>query len=361
MWNALWEKTEIQEAEIKTEGVKRINMEVKRKHKFSRAVRLFATAFVLLVAVATMFSPNFALAQAPSYPDINGHYFKANTALSVYNMDGSLAATYRRIGMHITSQTDSVVTGHLDIYQASSVSGTTIASGTGSIQAIRLVEGENHIVVFTAGIHQLHLPDGVQAVATTDSATVTGSPATLTASGAITTSTTGIFHLTVSLKVTTVATFTGVVGTGARARIQLVGTQPYASVEDHGGTGTVDGEPVKVVPASSTVNVSSAGTFHVDMPYGMYGTATSGSATIVGSPVTLTPGTSTTLDTSATTGTVTIALQYGTGFNLSGYLKFNHAGTSVTGMTARVDGFIVLDNDPWTVLCANRSFRATME
>ncbi len=67
------------------------------------------------------------------------------------------------------------------------------------------------------------------------------------------------------------------------------------------GTGIATGAPITlVVPATNTITVSQAGTFLIDLPAGVTGTATAGTMALTGSPVALVGG----LNTITTTGAV---------------------------------------------------------
>lgn len=320
---------------------------------------ILSLSLLLVIALGWFMFPTFLWAQ--DYPDVDGTYWHARTRIYLYTTDGDRMMTIRGVGVWFDEQDDSVVSGEIDVYEASTVRGSRIYGGTGVItgrnNAVSLREGLNTITVTTFGTHSIYLPPGVEATATSGTATVTGSPLALEpGTSDVPTTGNGTFTVFTSLIYTTVGEFVGVVGEGLGARFQLVGTTVYATVTS--GTGTVTGSPVKALPASTTVTISAPGTFTVALPYGMHAIATSGTATLVGSPVTLTPGEDNVLDTGATTGTVVIGMQVGTAFNVSGRFYRNRFTGDVRYLKGRVDGFVVLDPGEWEVLIYNKPFRA---
>lgn len=312
-----------------------------------------------LVAILVMALPAPVFAQ--DYPDVEDYYYVSNRAVSVYDMDGTRVAVYRGFGVLFSEQTDNVVSGYLDLYDVASIRGTYVLDGDGDItlNTRRLLEGDNTITVTTFGNHQIVLPTGVEAVATSGTATVTGSPLALAEGGTRTIPTTGNgdFTLTITRTYTCIGEFAGVIGEGNKPRFQLIGTQIYATATEN--TATVTGSPVKCIPASTVIDISGAGTVDIAVPYGMEGTATSGTATISGSPVSLPGGETTQIDSGATTGTVTIGLQLSVGFSLSGCFGVNRAG-AVVYMKGRVDGFLITDHEEWTTYMVNQAFKAPL-
>ena len=322
----------------------------------TRLPRLALLAAVLVLTLALVLPT--AIFAAPSYVNVNGKLFNASGSYDVFDMNGTLMATYHGLGVNYTSQSDSLVGGTVRLYQVSSIRGTYLTAGTTTLVSTSVTEGDNTILVLHEGASSLVLPAGVSAVATSGSALVSGSPLTLAAGGTRTITTTcgGTYTLAINRDYTTLGTFTGVVGesTTSKPRFQLIGTQVYGTVTNK--TGTATGSPVKVLAGSTTVNATGAGTFDVAIPYGMTGTAESGTATLVDGPITLTAGSTTTIDTGITTGNFTVTLHAIAGFNVSGTFGVNKSG-SPTSMRGRFDGFIVTDQVNWKVYPINEAIR----
>ena len=313
---------------------------------------------VIMMLLPILISPAPAFAQ--NWPDTTDVYLTSREAYRVYDMDGVLVATYRGLGIAFTSQADNVVEGEIDLYTVGSIYGTYVLDGTGNVTLPRrIIEGDNTIQVVTFGTHQIILPTGVEGIATSGTATVTGSPLALAQGGTrdIPTTGPGSFILTIQRVYTTIGTFSGVIGEGAKPRLQVVGTQIYATATEDGAT--VTGSPVKCIPATTTLDVSAAGTIDIEVPYGMVGTATSGTATVTNSPVTLPGGATTEITTGVTTGTVTIGLQVAVGYNISGYFGIDLAG-DIAWFRGRFDGFIITDQVNWTTYMINRTIKANL-
>lgn len=320
-------------------------------------MRKFVLVGFLIALVLIVLAP-MAVYAAPSYPVLNGRTYYAAGSYEVYDMDGNKVATYRGMSVVFSSQASADVGGTVRLYQASNIRGTYLTGGTGTIYLqSSLAEGNNTVVVMSnGGDLSLVLPAGVTGIATSGSAAVTGSPLSLAAGGTrtIPTTTSGLFTLALSRSYSTAGQFVGKVGQNvvSKPRFQLAGTQPYASAA--AGTATLDGGPIKCFGGSTTLYVSVAGTVNITVPYGMVGTATSGTATIAGSPVALPAGTATQIDTGATTGTVTIALNALASFNIAGTMAINSTG-ACTKLKGRADGFIVTDLVNFYVYSMNES------
>ena len=334
----------------------------KKGSLFQRIIRLQILG-VLLVAMMTLLVPSIVYAQA--YPDVELDYYHGRQIVRIYDMDGNLIQYARGIGIYFATQDDSIVTGEVDLYEASTARGSRLNGGTGVITGrfnrVGLAEGTNTITVSTFGTHSIYLPPGVEAVATSGTATVNGSPLSLdSGTTPVTTTGNGDFTILVSLSYVTIGDFQGVIGEGRAARFQLIGTTFAASATDGTYTATLTGDPVTFHPPGTVLDISSAGTFGVTIPHGIVAEATSGTATLVGSPVTLTPGDTTVLDTGVTTGTVTITMTVATGYNIAGFFRYNRAG-DITYLRGRIDGFVVLDPETWTTLVFNAPFKAAYE
>lgn len=315
---------------------------------------LLIAALVSLMIILLMPSAAFA-----AYPTMNGTTYYGAGSFPVYNMNGGLVATYRGMSVVFASQSNEVVGGTVRLYQASSIRGTALTGGTGSVYLpASLAEGNNTVVVMSnGGDLSLVLPAGVSAIATSGSAAVTGSPLSLAAGGTrtIPTTTSGLFTLAISRTYTTVGTFSGVIGDAAysKPRFQLAGTQTYATATQD--SATLTGSPKVLLPGANTLDVTVAGTINIAVPYGMRGTAASGTATIGGSPVTLLGGATTAIDTGATTGTVTVTMRTIAAYNIAGTM--NKSGASIASLSGRIDGFLITDYDNYTVYQMNKAFK----
>lgn len=324
--------------------------------KLDGSLKLQILAVFLLAVLLLPAAPVFA----QETPDVEFNYYHSRGGIPVYNMNGGMEQYFRGFGIWFSDQEGAYVQGEVDIYEASSVRGSVVYGGTGTITGrfnrVGLREGLNTITVTAFGTHTIVLPEGVEAVATSGTATVTGSPLELdSGTNDIPTTGNGDFTIWVELSYQTIGNFMGYIGEGSRARFQLIGTTFVGEAEDGGAyTATLTGSPVALRPPGELLNISAPGTFGVTIPYGIEGVAESGTATLVGSPVTLDMGDTTVLDTGVTTGTVIINMSVLVGFNVSGTFRINREGF-VTQMRGRVDGFYIPGGD---VYLFNRSFRA---
>lgn len=315
----------------------------------------------LIALLAVLLAVPLTVMAAPGEPDMTGYYMcKAN--IKAFGLDGLRHdTTYRYIGISIGDQTDNTMAAddcELDLYITNNVKGVAVRNGTGRHTKPRLEIGNNTVTVSTEGTFTVRLPAGVTGTATTGTSAVSGSPVTLaTGDNTITTTGTGTFTLALALDKLTIGTLSGAVGEGTRARFQLIGSDPIVTVAD--GTGTATGAPLWLVPASSTVTVSGAGTFTITVPTGMSGTVTSGTATVVESPVTLVEGANT-IDTGVTTGTFTVALRATSAYVLNGKVLYARSG-EIKGVNGIISGFVVIDRDPWTILSFDSRFSGRYE
>lgn len=316
-----------------------------------RVLRIISVLMILGISVVSSVMP---VSAAPGYPDMEG-YWQGKCRLKLYNMENERVAYYLNAGISITEQVDSLLTGELDIYEAASTRGSYIRNSSGICTGIRLAEGNNTINVTQTGTFTVYLPNGVTGTATSGTSTVNGSPQALVeGANTVTTSVSiGDFTLAVLRVPITVATITGVVGTGYAPRFELIGTQLYASVAE--GTATITGAPYNIVPPGAEIDVTGAGSFTITLPEGMIGTATSGTATLTDSPVTLETGENS-LTTGVTTGTVTVTIRATTGVIISGRARLNR-DTSIRYVAGRLDGFYVADTDGWVVMSFGAGFR----
>jgi hypothetical protein len=298
-------------------------------------------------------------AGAQAYPDVIGYYYgKAN--LRVIDMQGDTIARFPYIGIMIGDQTDNAFVAddcYIDLYYTGNSRGCTIANGTGVCNRIRLLIGSNTVTVTDDGTFTVTLATGVTGTATTGTSTVAGSPQTLVVGeNTVTTTGEGTFTLALALDPITIGTLAGVVGDGSKARIQAIGTSIIGSLAD--GTGTATGAPITLLPGNTVITVTVQGTFTATLPYGCIGTATSGTCTVTNSPLDLVAGDNTITITG--TGDFTINLQVTTGYTLSGRIRFDKEG-DVHSIKGRLEGFIVLDNDPWTVLTFGNNYNCRWE
>lgn len=327
---------------------------------------------ITVVSIATILAmalPMIVMAQDETPVDMDGTYFVFRTPRSASDIDGtSLASTYQGVALLITEQADEQVVGLVLGLNVTRIRGAVATGDTADIDARRnrakLAEGETEFAVSGNGTINVYLPDGVVGVAT--AANLTSTPVELSPGDNELTFTAADTAVSVEIwsDYEVLAEVSGVVGTGRRANLVLAGTHVVTFLDETGDfTATIDGLTLeddlhRVAPPGGAFVVSGAGTFGVYMPYGCYGTVTgSGGLEIDGDEAQdLVPGEWTTFDTGITTGNLHVNVASTMLFQLSASARSRNG--EVAALRGNIEGFIVLDRDPWNVAILSMKARS---
>lgn len=298
------------------------------------------------------------MAQTPT--DVEGFYM-ARAPSAVYDTHGvRYTFEYPYWGMQL-SQANETISGYLFGFNASSVSGSVVRCGSTTYNAtmsrntLNLVWGTNNVTVATAGTLGVYIKDGCLGSATNGTGTIAGSPVSLVP-GWNTLNVTGNGTIAVYpwMDYTLLGSIAGTVGS---SRFVLVGPDLVTDLDAGNATiaGVNDvqtGNETRIIAPGWIYSVTGNGTAVITVPVGSSGTAVG-----VGVNETLTYG-ATDLVVDAAPGTLTVEISTDRLFQVSGRITSSWWSSTVK-LSGRVEGFLVLDNDPWNAKILSSTFVGT--
>ena len=311
------------------------------------AVSLVAAVCLVMVMVMPVFA-------APA--DIEGFYM-AKAPTHVYDTDNvQYDFDFPYLGVWL-EQTDEVVTGYLFGFNASSVSGCKVKSGTSTYNATttgskNLGFAGTNITVTVAGTLGVYVKTGCYATATNGTGTVEGAPVTCTAGwNTLNVTGNGTIAFYTWMDYTLLAEVAGTVGS---SRLALIGPDLTTLFEDGnatitGVTGVLPDDQAELVAPGWKFAVTGNGTASITLPTGTSGLAAGTNLTVNGAAnYTLdeTRETSLALVTTGTNARLTITLETDRAFEFSGRVITNWWSGTMR-LRGGFQGFLILSNDPW--------------